>query len=98
MDLVRGHSATPSSALAPYVRLAELFVSRRINAPQFDSRFWELFSSLQEISDTDFAVLNELFYVVEDFVPDVDARDPGDVTEPELLAAARAFLDACRDN
>ncbi|MFF5654450.1 hypothetical protein ACFZC7_35580 [Streptomyces massasporeus] len=27
---------------------------------------------------------------------DVTARDPGDVTEIELLAGARAFLDACR--
>ncbi|MFD5341164.1 hypothetical protein [Streptomyces hawaiiensis] len=41
-------------------------------------------------------MLNELFYVVEDFVADVTARDPGDVTEVELLAGAQAFLNACR--
>ncbi|WP_407700741.1 hypothetical protein [Streptomyces endophyticus] len=62
----------------------------------FESGFWEEFRSLQRISDEDFAVLNELFYVVEDFVVDVDAREPGDVTEPELPAAARTFLDVCR--
>lgn len=91
-----GHSGKPSSALAPYVRLAELFVSGQIDALRFDSRFWENFRSQQEMPDADFAILNELFYVVEDFVPDINARDPGDVTEPELLAAARTFLDDCR--
>ncbi|WP_328634827.1 colicin immunity domain-containing protein [Streptomyces sp. NBC_00356] len=91
------HNATPASALAPYVRLDELFGSGRIDALQFDSRFWEEFRrSPQRLSDADFAVLNELFYVVEDFVPDVDAREPGDVTEPELLAAAKTFLHSCR--
>ncbi|MFJ9123146.1 colicin immunity domain-containing protein [Streptomyces sp. NPDC102340] len=94
---MREHGAKATSALVPYVRLAELFVAGRIDALQFDSRFWEeLRRSPQNISDADFAVLNELFYVVEDFVPDVDAREPGDVTEPELLAAAKTFLDHCR--
>ncbi|MER8222836.1 hypothetical protein ABTZ58_20085 [Streptomyces sp. NPDC094143] len=41
------------------------------------------------------ALLNELFYVVEDFVADEAARDPGDVTEVELLAGVKAFLDGC---
>ncbi|MGD6749216.1 colicin immunity domain-containing protein [Streptomyces sp. BH105] len=76
--------------------MAELFVAGRIDALRFDSRFWEEFRRPQRISDADFTLLNELFYVVEDFVPDVDAREPGDVTEPELLAAAKTFLDACR--
>ncbi|MEB8340163.1 colicin immunity domain-containing protein [Streptomyces endophyticus] len=90
-------SAEPSRALAPYAGMAELFVSGRIDALRFESRFWEEFQGgPQRISDADFAVLNELFYVVEDFVPDVDAREPGDVTEPELLAAAKTFLDRCR--
>ncbi|MFJ9082449.1 MULTISPECIES: colicin immunity domain-containing protein [unclassified Streptomyces] len=81
MDPVREHGAKASSALAPYVRLAEHFVAGQIGALQFDSRFWEEFHrSPQRISDADFAVLNELFYVVEEFVPVVDAREPGDVT------------------
>ncbi|MEU3937990.1 colicin immunity domain-containing protein [Streptomyces sp. NPDC029044] len=76
--------------------MAELFVSGQIDALEFESTFWSEFRYLRDISDKDFAVLNELFYVVEDFVADVTARDPGDVTEVELLAAARTFLDACR--
>ncbi|MFE6199342.1 colicin immunity domain-containing protein [Streptomyces sp. NPDC057838] len=86
----------PAGPLAPYAALAELFVSGRIDALEFESRFWSDFRRLRRISDEDFAVLNELFYVVEDFVADVTARDPGDVTEAELLAGASAFLDACR--
>jgi hypothetical protein len=76
--------------------MTELFIVRQIDALEFESNFWSEFHGLQDISDMDFAVLNELFYVVDDFVADVTARDPGDVTEVELLAGARAFLDACR--
>ncbi|MFD7291685.1 colicin immunity domain-containing protein [Streptomyces sp. NPDC059897] len=86
-----GRSAKPSSTLAPYVRLTELLVSGRIDALQFDSRFREEFPGLRRIPDADFAVLNELFFVVEDFVPDVDAREPGDATDQELPAAAKTF-------
>ncbi|MFF3323089.1 hypothetical protein [Streptomyces sp. NPDC002889] len=39
--------------------------------------------------------MNELFYVVEDFVADELARVPGDAAEAELLAVARTFLTAC---
>src|SRR5512139_1299684 len=86
----------PPRALAPYVAMTELFVSGQIDALEFESTFWSEFRDLRDISDEDFAVLNELFYVVEDFVADVTARDPGDVTQVELLAAAHTFLDACR--
>ncbi|MFJ6572022.1 colicin immunity domain-containing protein [Streptomyces sp. NPDC091292] len=89
-----GREAEPSRALAPYVTMAELFVSGRIDAREFESRFWEEFRRLRDISDEEFAVLNELFYVVEDFVADVTARDPGDVTETELLDGAKTFLAA----
>ncbi|CAL9563748.1 colicin immunity domain-containing protein [Streptomyces sp. enrichment culture] len=85
-----------SQALAPYVAMAELFVSGRIDAVGFEAGFWAEFRGLRGISDRDFAVLNELFYVVEDFVADAAGRDPGDVTEVELLAGARQFLAACR--
>ncbi|MFD5910537.1 colicin immunity domain-containing protein [Streptomyces massasporeus] len=84
------------AALAPYVSMTELFIAGQIGALEFESRFWAEFRGLRDISDKDFAVLNELFYVVEDFVADVTARDPGDVTEVELQAGARAFLDAGR--
>lgn len=76
--------------------MAELFIAGQIDALEFESRFWSEFRGLRDISDKDFAVLTELFYVVEDFVADVIARAPGDVAEVELLAGARAFLDACR--
>ncbi|TXS59474.1 hypothetical protein EAO69_41820 [Streptomyces sp. me109] len=36
---------------------------------------------MRVISDAEFAVVNELFYVVEDFVAHAPDRDPGDVTE-----------------
>lgn len=85
-----------SRALAPYVTLAERFVSGRIDAVGFESGFWAEFRNLRGISDRDFAVLNELFYVVEDFVVDAAAWEPGDVTEVELLAGAEQFLVACR--
>ncbi|MFF6953033.1 colicin immunity domain-containing protein [Streptomyces iakyrus] len=76
--------------------MTELFIVGQIDALEFESKFWSEFHGLRDISDKDFAVLNELFYVVEDFVVDVTARDPGDVTEVELLAGAQAFLNACR--
>ncbi|MFD5234620.1 colicin immunity domain-containing protein [Streptomyces qaidamensis] len=76
--------------------MTELFIVGQIDALEFESKFWSEFHGLRDISDKDFAVLNELFYVVEDFVADVTARDPGDVTEVELLAGAQAFLNACR--
>lgn len=34
--------------------------------------------------------MNELLYEVEDYVSDETARDPGDVTEAQLLEGARA--------
>ncbi|MEB8340160.1 colicin immunity domain-containing protein [Streptomyces endophyticus] len=86
----------PSPPLAPYMTMAEQFVTGHIDALEFEARFWQEFQGSRDISDADFALVNELFYVVEDFVSDVTARDPGDVTERELLAAARTFLDACR--
>ncbi|MGC5036776.1 colicin immunity domain-containing protein [Streptomyces sp. DT190] len=89
-------SPADARALAPYVALAESFVSGRIGALEFESRFWGEFRGLRDVSDQCFGVLNELFYVVEDFVADVAAREPGDVTEAELLAGARVFLGACR--
>ncbi len=90
------HDAWPSDALAPYVSMASLFVSAKIDAVEFEARFWAEFWALRNMTDADFAVLNELFYVVEDFVADPTIRDPGDVTETELLDGARAFLEACQ--
>ncbi|MFJ3443324.1 colicin immunity domain-containing protein [Streptomyces sp. NPDC086081] len=89
-------TAAVSQALAPYVALAERFVSGRVDAVGFESGFWAEFRDLRSISDRDFAVLNELFYVVEDFVADAAAREPGDVTEAEVPAGAEQFLVACR--
>ncbi|MGA5205436.1 colicin immunity domain-containing protein [Streptomyces variegatus] len=71
--------------------MTELFIVGQIDALKFESKFWAEFRGLRDISDKGFAVLNELFYVVEDFVADVTARDPGDVTGVELLAGARAM-------
>ncbi|MFF7732008.1 colicin immunity domain-containing protein [Streptomyces sp. NPDC007984] len=65
--------------------MTELFIVGKIDALEFESKFWSEFHGLREISDKDFAVLNELFYVVEDFVADVTARD-----------LEQAFLNACR--
>lgn len=86
------HNAKPPNALAPFMGFATAFPFGQIDAFPFDSRFWEEFRGLRRIPDADFAVLNELFFVVEDFVPAVDARGPGDTTDQELPAAtAKTF-------
>ncbi|MFF8012272.1 hypothetical protein [Streptomyces sp. NPDC007929] len=65
--------------------MTELFIVGKIDALEFESKFWSELHGLRDVSDKDFAVLNELFYVVEDFVADVTARD-----------LEQAFLNACR--
>ncbi|MEU0397672.1 hypothetical protein ABZ208_33885 [Streptomyces sp. NPDC006208] len=62
--------------------------SGEIDAREFESRFRDLFQNLRDISEEDFAVVNELFYV-EDYVSDETARDPGAVTEAQLLEGTR---------
>ncbi|MEC7051353.1 colicin immunity domain-containing protein [Streptomyces violaceochromogenes] len=76
--------------------MTELFIVGQIDALEFESKFWSEFHGLRDNSDMDFAVLNEPFYVVDDFVAHATARHPGDVTEVELLARAQALSDACR--
>ncbi|MER7682150.1 colicin immunity domain-containing protein [Streptomyces sp. NPDC096934] len=91
-----GREPGTCGALAAYVALCERFVSGQIDALEFESGFWGEFRELRVISDAEFAVVNELFYVVEDFVAHAPDRDPGDVTEVELMEGARVFLTASR--
>ncbi|WAU82241.1 hypothetical protein O1Q96_22245 [Streptomyces sp. Qhu-G9] len=53
------NATEPRRPLAPYVAMAELLVSERIDALEFESRFWSEFRGLQDISDKDFVALNE---------------------------------------
>ncbi|MEU1503221.1 colicin immunity domain-containing protein [Streptomyces sp. NPDC005732] len=91
-----GREPETCGALAAYVALCERFVSGQIDALEFESGFWGEFRELRVISDAEFAVVNELFYIVEDFVAHAPDRDPGDVTEVELMEGARVFLTASR--
>lgn len=80
--------------LDAYLDLIASFVeAERIAAEDFALRYLELFKADQTLfPDAEFDILDGLFGDADMFEADPDLRDPGDVTEVELRAAAAAAL------
>ncbi|MBQ0984604.1 hypothetical protein KBZ10_08750 [Streptomyces sp. F63] len=78
--------------LDPFVEIARRAVAGQLTLEGFEAEFLALFKEADGLSDDEFGILNQLFHVVEDYVPDAADRDPGDATAEQLLDAVREFL------
>jgi hypothetical protein len=83
-----------SALVQKYIELISFFENGEITAIEFDSKFHSLFiSESGDLSESDYGVFNELWYVVEDFCEFPEARDQGDPDEKDLLASAKLAKD-----
>ncbi|MGV9294173.1 hypothetical protein [Amycolatopsis sp. NPDC003676] len=84
------------SGVARELAAMEALVRGESSGPEFSLAWgaaWRLSTERRERLRTPFyQVLNHLFFVLEDYPIDPTLRDPGDVTDEELLVEVRAAL------
>ncbi|MEU0463479.1 colicin immunity domain-containing protein [Amycolatopsis sp. NPDC006131] len=90
----------PGSALAEQVRLMESFAEGSIAAPDF-ARAWLTARRRrprpEQLLDEPFErLLAEVFFLLEDYVIDPALRDPGDLTDEDLLHGVQAVVQRLR--
>ena len=84
-----------NSKIEEFTSTVEAFVSGRLSAANFERLIFDLFRTLDGEHGSDrYKVLNELFYAVEDYIDDPSLRDPGDLNEYDLRAAAKRALQS----
>jgi hypothetical protein len=82
-----------NEALEPYIDLIGLLLNDSINAPQFESRFLQIFKSESTTFPPDvFHILDELFAAVDAFCPDPELCDEHDLNEKQLRSKATESL------
>lgn len=92
-------------SLRPYRDLVEAFVSGRLAADEFQSRFFELYlNDPTNWPDPVFYILDGLFADVDAFCPDEERRKNtltpqllSELSETELLARCKEALRALRE-
>ena len=78
--------------------LISSFVSKKIGPDEFENLFLEQFLRNNDVSDDRiYAILNSIFWNVEDFVSDPTLRDDGDLDEVELRSRCQASLPELRN-
>ena len=77
--------------LGSYIGLLDQFASAVVDARTFRAAYLRMFlGDKRLLSNPWYAVLNDLFYACEDYVPQPELRTaPGDLDDAQLLDAAR---------
>jgi hypothetical protein len=81
--------------VAKYRDLISDFVSGRLPAQSFESRYLQLFKTdIDQVPGNEFDVLEELFFAVDDYVADPELREKaGGLNDDELRTRAdEAYL------
>ncbi len=80
--------------IQPYIDLLESFTSNQIDAEQFEKSFLELFKNdSSPFNESEYEILNDLFYDVEDFCADPAIRDGEDLDEQQLKTRSEKHLE-----
>jgi hypothetical protein len=81
--------------LAPYVKLARMFVAGDVSGLGFEQTFLAAYKTdPTRWTEPEFENMERLFYATDAFVADEALLDPSDLDEAQLQAAATAFLKA----
>ncbi|GEM_PF-952327 len=85
------------STIYPYGTLINSFMQGQLSALQFEAEYLKLFEyDNTDFSETEYKILNTLFWAVEDFCADPTLRDEGDLDENQLLEAANVASEALK--
>jgi len=77
----------------PYEKLINSFVQEQLSATQFEIEYLKLFEyDKTDFTETEYNILNTLFWAVENFCSDPELRDQGDLDENQLRDAAKVAL------
>ena len=93
----------PSSHVAQQLKLVDALLSGSLSGPDF-ARAWlaerrESLNMGERLREPFDRALNQAFYAIEDYVIDPELREPGDMTDDDLVncvAAARELVDGLR--
>jgi hypothetical protein len=83
--------------IQPYIDLVESFINGQISARQFEKSFLEKFkNNSSQFDETEYKILNNVFYDVEDFCADPTIRGEGDLDEQQLKTKSKKHLEELR--
>lgn len=87
----------PGSAIAAQLELMRNLVSGKITGPDF-ARAWlsarrRALDAGERVRERFDRVLTDVFYLLDDYVIDPGLRDPGDITDEDLVARVREALN-----
>lgn len=84
--------------MARQLGLLEAFVSGRCEAPEFAAGWWAERRAAQTAGERVgrelAALLDRVFMILEDYTPDPDLREQGDLTDAELREIVRSAAEA----
>ncbi|MEU4063400.1 colicin immunity domain-containing protein [Streptomyces wedmorensis] len=90
------NDVTPGTASARLMSLLSAFTQGECTAAEFADGWWEARRTAQsrgERAKGDLAdLLDRVFMALEDYTPDPELRDPGDLTDRELRARIRSLV------
>lgn len=97
---LRPSDVESGSAAAEQLRLLDDFSAEVCSAPEFAHAWWEARRASQASGERIQGPLEDLFggvfMLLEDYAVDPDLREPGDLSDAELLAAVRHICDTFR--
>ncbi|WP_370656184.1 colicin immunity domain-containing protein [Paracoccus wurundjeri] len=68
---------------------------QKIPADEFENSYMRMFKNESQLfSDSEFNILNDLFFDVDSYCSNLDLKDNDDIDEEELLARAKNALVA----
>ncbi len=81
-----------NSSIFTYRNLIASFIEKKLTAVQFEAEYLDLFKYDESRTEEMYEILNPLFWAVEDFCPDPELREEGDLDENQLSEAAKVTL------
>ena len=91
-----GQDVEPGSGVADQLALMTSLVAGEISAQSFAPAWWDAWRRERDGGERTRGALGEalhgIFFVLEDYAADPSLREPGDMTDEELVAKVRAAL------
>ncbi len=79
--------------ILPYETLINSFIQEQLSATQFEIEYLKLFEyDKTDFTETEYNILNTLFWAVENFCSNPELRDQDDLDENQLRDAAKVAL------
>ena len=82
-----------TNKLNPYIHLMESFLAHKIDASEFERRYFSMFKNdTSSWTEAEYENLNYLFGELDAFCADPELRDENDIDEDQLREAAKMTL------